>query len=189
MTSSARDPETAPRPGTARWLNAVTTLLLGTASVIVLAAAGPALLRAGIHAGDKPEEPAPPVRAQRPHLVPRDHPAPRSWVIEPDEGDDIDEAPGMRGVRPGSGDPRSRPPRFPGSDDDEGPGFGLGLRGGVTLRPLHLRDRRSGSVLHEVRAGQAVSILREDGDWILVVQKTNDDIVTGWARRSELLLR
>ena len=189
MTSPARDPEPAPRPGTARWLNAVTTLLLATTSVIVLAAAGPSLLRAGMHAADRPEELAPPVRAQRPLLVPRDHPAPRSWVIDPEDGDDIDEPPGMRGVRPRSGDPRSAPPRFPGADEEDGPGFGLGLRGGVTLRPLLLRDRRSGSVLHEVRAGQAVSILREDGEWLLVVQKTSDDIVTGWAKRSELLLR
>jgi hypothetical protein len=188
MTSPARDPEPVPRPSTARWLNAVTTLLLSTVAVIVLAAAGPSILRAGLHASDPPEDPAPPFRAPRPLLVPRDHPAPRSFVLDPDEGDDIDEAPGTRGVRPRSGDPRSAPPRLPGNDDD-GPGFGLGLRGGVTVRPLLLRDRRSGSVLHEVRAGQSVSILREDGDWVLLVQKTDDDIVTGWAKRSELLLR
>lgn len=189
MTSPARDPEPVSRPSTARWLNAVTTLLLATASVILLAAAGPALLRAGMEASEMPQEPAPPMRAQRPLLVPRDHPAPRSFVLDPEEGDDIDEPPGARDVRPRSGDPRSAPPRLPGSDEEEGPGMGLGLRGGVTLRPLLLRDRRSGSVLHEVRAGQSVSILREDGEWVLIVRKADDDIVTGWAKRSELLLR
>ncbi len=181
MTSPAREPPLLPKPSTARWLNAVTTLLLATVAVILLVAAGPSLLRAAIHAGQSPEEPAPPVRATRPLLVPRDHPAPRSFA--PDDDDEPDDPRARPGV------PRGAPQRLPGSDDDDGPGFGLGLKGGVTLRPLQLRDRRSGSVLHEVRAGQSVSILREDGDWVLLVQKTDEDIITGWAKRSELLLR
>lgn len=179
-------PPAAPASGTARWLNLVTTTVLGAVVLVVVAAATPSLLRAGMSAADEPGDFPPPVRGHHPTLVPRDHP-PRAFGFGDDPPDDEPDRP--RAVRPT--DPRAAAPRLPGQDreDDDGPGFGLGLRSGVTRKPLLLRDRRTGSVVHEVKAGQSVSILREDGEWVLLVQKTAGDLVTGWARRDELLLR
>ncbi len=90
-----------------------------------------------------------------------------------------------------------RAPRFPGDrsgdtdpDEEAAPGFeDLGLKGGVTKKPLPLRDRRTNTVLQELKAGEKVHILREDGDWVLIVKGGDASLVTGWAKRSELLLR
>ena len=56
-------------------------------------------------------------------------------------------------------------------------------------KPLPLRDRRTNTVLQELKAGEKVHILREDGDWVLIVKGGDASLVTGWAKRSELLLR
>ena len=181
-------PPAAPAAGTARWLNLVTTTVLGAVALVVVAAAMPSLLRAGMSAADEPGDFPPPVRGRHPTLVPRDHP-PRAFGLDDDPADDEPDRPPPRAVRPN--DPRAAAPRLPGQDreDDDGPGFGLGLRSGVTRKPLLLRDRRTGSVVHEVKAGQSVSVLREEGEWVLLVQQNAGDVVTGWARRDELLLR
>jgi hypothetical protein len=174
--------------GTARWLNFVTTTVLSAVALVVVAAASPSLLRAGMSAADEPQGFPPPVRGHHPTLVPRDH-APHAFRRDDDaapEDDDRDRPP-PRAISPN--DPRAKPPRFPGQDRDDEDEMGLGLKSGITGKPLLLRDRRTGTVLHEVKPGQSVSILREDGEWVLVVHRTTDDMVSGWARRSELLLR
>lgn len=193
MTSTERNapaaPRAAPAPATARWLNMVTTAVIGAVVLIVVAAAAPSLLHAGLSATEEPAKFPPPVRAQqgRP-FAPHDHPIgrPPPAPEDDDERDSIDEPPSSRPVSPN--DPRQRPPGLPSAADDDD--FGLGLRGGVTQRPLPLRDRRTEAVIHEVRAGEKVHILREDGDWLLVFQQSKSDgAVTGWAKRSELRLR
>lgn len=186
MTSPAPNaPPAAGPPSTARWLNLVTTMALAAVVFTIAFAAAPSLLRAGIGAAAEPEDFPPPVRGLHPTLVPQHHPGPAGFEIpsEDDERDDGDTPPKFR-----STDPRFKPPRIP-ADDDDSPGGTLGLRAGVTMRPLVLRDRRSNSVIHEVRAGEGISVLREDGDWVLVAHESDSTIVTGWARKSELLLR
>lgn len=181
-------PPAAPAAGTARWLNLVTTMVLGAVALVVVAAATPSLMRAGMSAADGPQEFPPPVRGRHPTLVPRDHP-PHAFPLDDDAPPDDEDRPRARPLSPN--DPRQTPPRFPGhdGDDEDEPGLGLGLESGITLKPLLLRDRKTGAVVHEVKPGQPVSILRQDGEWTLVVHRTSDDLVTGWARRSELLLR
>jgi len=189
MTQPAPNDPPAP-PGAsprtpARWLDLVTTIVLFTTAGVVGLVAAPSLLRAAIGAAAEPEEFPPPVRGQHQTLVPQHHPGPPGFE-RPSAGDEDDEAePPPRAPRPG--DPKAKPRRIPQGDDD-GPGS-LGFRGGVTLRPLVLRDRRTSSVIHEVRAGEAISVLREDDEWVLVAHESDSTIVTGWARKNELLLR
>ncbi|MEZ4293559.1 MAG: hypothetical protein R3B70_01185 [Polyangiaceae bacterium] len=194
MSPSARNPTPdpkAPAPsGVARWLDLVTTAVLGLVVLLVLAVAAPSLLRAGEKASAEPDAFPPPYRANHPTLVPRDHP--RSFPIDDEPFvEEPPSLPGQRGrdVRPN--DPRAAPPSLPGRepDDDDESGAMLGLKGGITVKPLLLRDRATGTVVHEVKPGQPVSILREDGDWVFILQRSRDELVSGWARRNELLLR
>lgn len=205
MKEAARKapPATEVVHGTARWLNMVTTLVLGAAALIVGAAATPSLLRAGVSAQSAPDEFAPPIRSQGPQIVPGGHPLghdsdppPRGAARGYDDDDDEPEVPLPEGPAPrlSPNDPRAKPPRSAGGDSDPLSGLNdaLGLKGGVAARAFSLRDRRTSSVLEEVRPGDKIHILREDGDWVLVVKTgkgANGELVTGWARRSELLLR
>ena len=183
---TASPPPAAPSAGTARWLNVVTTTVLGAVVLVVVAAAAPSLLRAGLHAADEPQGFPPPVRAPRPAFVPRDH-LPHAFPMPDAPPLDDDEPPRPRAVSPN--DPLAAPPRLPGQDREDDDEADLGLKGGITLKPLLLRDRRTGTVLHEVKPGESVAILHEDGDWLLVVHKREGELTTGWAKRSELLLR
>lgn len=176
-------PVEARAPRTARWLDVVTTTVLGAVVLVVVAAAMPSLLRAGVSAAEEPQGLPPPVRGQHPTLVPRDHPR---------HALPFDDDPAPRGLdRPRAlqNDPLAAPPVLPGHDREDDDEPWLGLRTGVTLKALPLRDRHKGTVVHEVKAGQAVSVLRDDGEWILVMYKGEGGLVTGWARRSETLLR
>jgi hypothetical protein len=188
-------PPEAGASGTARWLNLVTTTVLGAVALVVVAAAMPSLLRAGVSAAEEPQALPPPLRGHHPTLVPRSHP-PHAFP----RGDDADDGPIVprpevispndpRSPALSPNDPRAAAPRLPRQDRDDDDEPGLGLKSGVTLKPLLLRDRHTGTVVHEVKAGEPVSILRDDSEWVLVVHKTKDDLVTGWAKRGELLLR
>ncbi len=189
-------------PGTARWLNMVTTMVLGAAALIVGVVAVPSVLRAVV--GTAASEPhfAPPVRAQNPTIVSGEHRGSRVFEDDPDDETTPPRAqpapPGLRLPQLHPNDPRVRAPRFPGDragqedlDRDDAPPAldDLGLKGGVTRRPLALRDRRTNQVLQELAAGAKVHVLREDGDWVLIVKGGDADVVTGWAKRNELLLR
>lgn len=196
MTPPARRaPQDDPRnatsspSGAARWINIVTTLALAAALLIVAFAAAPSLVRAALRSPEDSGEFAPPVRSRNITLVPRDHPGAHRVELDPNDDDQEDTLPvpplrPPRGAGLGHGAPHP-----PGDDVEEPGGLGLGLKGGVTLRPLPLRDRRTGSVIETVRAGAEVSILRDDGEWLLIVQRSDGDLVTGWAKKSELLLR
>ena len=107
-------PPAAPASGTARWLNLVTTTVLGAVVLVVVAAATPSLLRAGMSAADEPGDFPPPVRGHHPTLVPRDHP-PRAFAFDDDPPDDEPDRP--RAVRPT--DPRAAAPRLPGQDRED----------------------------------------------------------------------
>jgi hypothetical protein len=197
MTPPARrspkdDPRTASAAGSsggaARWINIVTTLALAAALLIVAFAAAPSVVRAALRSREDPGDFAPPVRSRNITLVPRDHPGSHRVELDPNDDDQEDTLPvpppRPRGAGLGHGAPQP-----PGDDVDEPGGLGLGLKGGVTLRPLPLRDRRTGTVIEQVRAGAEVSILRADGEWLLIVQRSGGELVTGWAKKSELFLR
>ena len=182
-------------PGTARWLNMVTTMVLGAAALMVGVVSVPSILRAVAGNASAQQEFAPPVRAHNPAIVSGEHGG------HPFEVDD-DDAPPPRRPRVNElplNDPRARAPRFPGDrggqvneDDEEDaptPMEDLGLKGGVTKKIVPVRDRRTSTVLSEIAPGSRVQILREDGDWLLVIQGSGASVSTGWVKRSELLLR
>jgi hypothetical protein len=193
MTTAAprRPPPAEGSSGTARWLNMVTTLVLGAAALIVGMAAAPSLLRAGALAATDAQEFAPPVRNAGSTIVPGDHPRTRVFDPEEDESRVVGDDDGPPLPRLSPNDPRVRAPRAAG--EDAHPGLDeLGLPGGVAKRSFSLRDRKTGAPIQEVRAGDRVHVLREDGDWLLVVKTArgeDESVVTGWVKRGELVLR
>jgi hypothetical protein len=175
----------------ARWLDFVTTAVLIAVTGTVIGAAAPSLLRASLGGAADATDFPPPVRLNNPTLVPQHHPGAHGFEIAPDNEDDVEEDEGppvALGPAPRGNGPGARPRPVPADDDSGG---ALGIKSGITTRSLLLRDRRSGSIIHEVRAGESVSVLREEKDWalVLVTQEGDPRVVTGWARRSELLLR
>ncbi|MFO0587216.1 MAG: hypothetical protein U0441_06750 [Polyangiaceae bacterium] len=187
---AALPPETA--PGTARWLNMVTTMVLGAAALMVGVVSIPSLLRAVAGNASAQQEFAPPVRAHNPAIVSGEHGS------HPFEVEDDDAPPPRRPLELPLNDPRARAPRFPGDrggqvnldDDDDAPSpEDLGGKVAVTKKVVPVRDRRTNSVLSEIAPGSRVQILREDGDWILLMQGSGSNVTAGWVKRSELLLR
>jgi hypothetical protein len=62
---------------------------------------------------------------------------------------------------------------------------------GLARAPLVLLSRGSETarVVGHVSEGEPVMIVREAGDWVLVVYGGADDIVTGWTRKSGVAIR
>ncbi len=72
-------------PGTARWLNMVTTMVLGAAALIVGVVAVPSVLHAVTGSAARAGDFAPPVRATNPPIVSGEHPGPRVFEVDPDD--------------------------------------------------------------------------------------------------------
>ncbi|MBK8255101.1 MAG: SH3 domain-containing protein [Polyangiaceae bacterium] len=180
---------TSPAPArTARWLDAVTTVLVTSIVVVLAVAVSPSLLRAGESAASPPRDFPPPVHVAHPRSVHNSHP--NAFPFSDDDGpQDVDEPPGARAGARSPNSPLAAPPGVPGGDRDDADDNDLGLKSGVITRRLQLRDRATSAVVQVVEPGQTVSILRDDGQWVLLVLHRPGDLVTGWALRSELSLR
>ena len=64
-------------------------------------------------------------------------------------------------------------------------------RMGLARKKLELRDHAasSGLIVGEVAAGAIVTVVREQGEWVLVAQNGPDDMSLGWAQRSAVTVR
>jgi len=62
---------------------------------------------------------------------------------------------------------------------------------GQTRQAVLLRERpaASSSVMGKVDEGELVSILRVTGDWALVYYGGSENLVAGWAKKSEIAIR
>lgn len=181
-----------------RLMDALTVLLLSLAVAGSLAAAGPALLRvAGV---GSPPNLVGSIGAGR--LAPAEHPpVPRTFFAPPDEDEDeprVTELERMYpdGMWPGRNgrDPKpSARGRDPSGGDAHGkiPALGKTTRLGLTQKPLTLFDSpgENGDVLGAVKAGELVMIVREVGDWALVVYEGADDVLMGWLKKSGIAIR
>ncbi len=120
MTQPAQKAALAPdsAPGTARWLNMVTTMVLGAAALIVTVVAIPSVLRALAGNASAEQEFAPPVRNHNPSIVSGERAAGHPFAVD----DDDDPPPPRPLARPlPLNDPRSGAPRFPGDRRDPRP--------------------------------------------------------------------
>lgn len=206
MVDRPPSPPPSPRPPrAARWLNRATTLILSGGVVGALIAAAPSLLRAsglspapiafGPVAHDASGNPSgnpavatgalhPPPRPsnyaveENPRFVPDDQ-APRVTELERMYPD---------GMWPGR---NGRPPMDPLPDDARGPSTpSTKPRGGHTRALVLVRERAdlSAKVIGRVEASERIMVVREDGQWMLVVHQDTDGATMGWVPRAQITL-
>jgi hypothetical protein len=148
----------------------MTGLALAAAAGSVVLAAAPALLRAAglaLPAADL----APPSIANHGRGPHAEVQAPEAEEAE-DEAAGRPEDPGV-GVAPGQGPPSWAVPRT-----------------GFARKDLELRDHAGGGlIVGEISAGALVTIVKEQGEWVLVAQNGPDDMSIGWAPRSGVAIR
>ena len=169
---SGAAPPSRPAEPPARWLDRVSGLLLCVAVGVALVPATPALLRAlGIQLPGiaSPSEGAPVVL---PHRPPELLGNPDS-LFDPDHDLDPDEA------------------RSPDGSDLPGAAAAAHARIGLARGPLVLHDKPTFTArsLGAVKTGEMVMIMHEAGEWVYVVSDSDEKLVSGWAKKSEIAIR
>lgn len=175
--AAAAAPDPAPSPdgpggARARRINRLTGLLLLAAAAVVLVPTSPVLLyAAGVGVPRPPMQSAGKIG----RMLRRSPAVAPPWAHDQTAEDD---APRLRlpDVEDHDGEPPDAPAR---------------LRVGVAPRGLTLLDEPSqgGSRVGTIPAGEVVMILREAGGWALIAQNTDEGVIMGWARRSEIAVR
>ena len=161
-------PAQPPPPETrARWLDRASALLLCVAVGVALIPATPALLRAlGAplpRIGAPSEGPPLVLPHQPPELMANpDQLFDPEHEIDPDEARDPDTAAAAAHAR-------------------------VGLARGPLV--LHDKPTLSAQPLGAVKAGELVMIMHESGDWVYVVSDSDDKLVSGWTKKSEIAIR
>ncbi|MRG92024.1 hypothetical protein [Polyangium spumosum] len=176
----------SPRPG--RWTDTLTTLLLVATACLVALSATPALLRA---AGVAPFGPSDGFRSPlrdltEPHSL-GGHPA-EGDEEEDDRGNDplltprfdvFEDRPrgaargGVNTAEPGDDAPRAR------------------MRPAVVRRKATLRLSASEDAdpIGELKPGDSLFVVRESGEWALVMQTGAEGVLMGWTQKSQLAIR
>ena len=167
--------EEASRP--ARWADRITALFLLAAATLLLGALTPPVLRVlGVGAPSSPV-----MRAERLPLPEREtEPRPRRTFFEGgDEGDDEDDFPG---VVP----PHALPHRGGQVPSTGGPMLMALARHDLLL---HADPDPGSATLGQVESGDTLMVMKESGDWALVIRTGAEGVLMGWARRSEIAVR
>jgi hypothetical protein len=189
---AASPSNTEPPRGAARLLNALTVLALAAAAFTVLLTATPALVRAAL-SREKAADVARGAQRFSPHRVklPGGHPR---FALPGDDASDEERVPtdDLERLYPGAlpAQPSLTPHEDPyprAEQGDREPGGRGSIRMGLARQTLKLYDkpRDTGIVLGEIKAGEQVVILREDGPWALIVHSGS----MGWTRKSEIAVR
>jgi hypothetical protein len=195
--SPATSPATAPAGPTRRrspWLDRLTALVLLAATGAAVLAAAPALLQvAGL--GPGPGLTAHGGRAATPRAgaEPSSREHPFTFAV-PDDDDDphLTELERLYpdGMWPGQRPDRHAPAAEPGTTIEESRPGPDRRRVGLVRHPITLRSDPGarGVVLGQVQAGEQVMIVKEVGEWVLVVH-TGKTVEMGWAKKSEIAVR
>lgn len=186
MTSPAMPPP-AEHPRPPRFLAIATWFVLLTTALVVLLVAMPALLRLG---GLGPRALSGSSDLPRPRSAPLHPSLPGAGLAGDGEGDedlgpmDLPQAP-RRGGSLGIGEPPEADD--PSSDEPAG----ARMRPAVVRRKatLHISDAEDTTPTGEVEAGESVFVLREKGDWALVLRSGEQGVVMGWTEKSMLAIR
>ena len=174
-----------------RALDGLVTLLVGASLAGLVAMLAPPVLRAtGVGAAPRARLDG---RLTGPHTVPAARPGRGFLTTEPGESDDDDTDPlDPPELRPGwaPGKPMPRRQR----DDDAAPRAESGsertkvafARGAIDLRQ---EPRDGATVVGRVPAEATLIVMKDSGDWSLVVHSGDDGIAMGWAPKGRLALR
>lgn len=205
-SSSARgEEEAAPsaaaatrrRPG--RWADTVTGALLCVAVAVVAVSASPALLRAAGVVDLRPEVGA--HAGGRLSLLPPGHERPSHPLFGDEDDDEADlplpflESKRERGILGDRGKPREDAEESgPRVHAPEGPlegADGTRARIGVVRHRITLVESpgKDGPTLGEVQPGKLVMVLKEAGDFALVAYSSEDGVLMGWTKKSEIAVR
>ncbi|MDI1477834.1 hypothetical protein [Polyangium sp. y55x31] len=198
MTTSSAPPPPSPegrapegqgsasRPG--RWIDTLTTLLLVATACFVAVSATPALLRA---TGLAPFGPSGSFRSPLGGPAADPHPI-GAGLAEDDEDDDEHGSEPLLGPRfdPFRDGPRASARPSDSAEPDEGAPRGR-MRPAVVRRKATLRLSASEDAdpTGEVNVGDSVFVVREQGEWVLVLQTGADGVLMGWTQRSQLAIR
>ncbi|MDI3282388.1 hypothetical protein [Polyangium sp. 15x6] len=191
-TSSAPPPPSpegrAPAPRQGRWIDTLTTLLLVATACFVAVSATPALLRA---TGLAPFGPSGVLRAPLGGQATEPHPI-GAGLAEDDEDDDDHGSEPLLGPRfdPFRDGPRDSARPSDSAQPDEGAPRGR-MRPAVVRHKATLRLSASEDAdpTGEVNVGDSVFVVREQGEWVLVLQTGAEGVLMGWTQRSQLAIR
>lgn len=185
-------PPAARRRARSRWTDTLSLLGVLTSVGVVLVAAAPSLLRAAGVPGstlsrglDRPTDPhlaaGPPRATGSPRFVFNDE------DDGPDPNDDLQKLYPEPGLWPGR---RSRTEPAPAVESPPSHGDAE-VRMGLARKALRLVDRPAAgaSLTGEVRAGDLIRLMKEQGDWALVVHTGADGVAMGWTRKSDIAIR
>jgi hypothetical protein len=164
----AEAPGTEARRRRVRWMDTAVTLLLAvSAGGVLLVATAPLLRAAGFGTSPRSD-----TSVRRPMRTSED---PQFF-----EGDEE------------LADPRD-PHRLrvsPRDDEGDDSDKRSPLRMGRVERPVKLFDQPGGGeTVGELSSGATVMLVRDQGDWVLVVHNGDRDISMGWTRRSDIAVR
>ena len=167
----AEAPATVVRRRRVRWMDTAVTLLLAVSAGGVMLVATPPLLRAAGF-GSSPRSDSSVRRPMRSSEDPQ--------FFEGDEELAEPRSP-HGGLRMPVG----------GDDDDEPRDKASPLRMGRVERPVKLFEKPGGGgeAIGELSSGATVMLVRDQGDWVLVVHNGDLDISMGWTRRSDIAVR
>jgi hypothetical protein len=190
-----------------RWTDILTGVLLSVAVGVVAVSASPALLRAAGVMDPRPEAGAP--QGGRFALFPPERERPSRPLFEEEDEDDVSppslerdhpEIPWLdRRSSPGRAGERGK--QGASAEDDgprvhelEGPHGGAGetrARIGVARRRITLVEHpgEAGPKVGEIQSGKMVMVLKEVGDFALVAYSSEDGVVMGWTKKSEIAVR
>ena len=164
-----------PARRSSRWLDRLTgLLLLGAISAVAVSVAPAALRPLRVDAAPRSSAARMP-RVRYPGVPP-------TGRFSFDLSDDEPGAPPY-GSRPL--DPRGAP------GDDEPGAAPEGLRMGLARKDLKIigEPGADGVPVGEIKGGDMVMIVKEQGEWVLVLQNGADGVVMGWAPRREIAVR
>lgn len=189
----------AQRPRPRRWTDTLTGALLCVAVAVVGVSATPALLRAAGVVDLRPEVGA--HAGGRLSLLPPGHERPSRPLFGDEDEDEEDfpvpflESKRQRGILGDRGKPRDDAeesgPRVHAPDGPHADADGTRARIGVVRRRITLVESpgEDGPTLGEVQPGKLVMVLKEAGDFALVAYSSEDGILMGWTKKSEIAVR
>jgi hypothetical protein len=104
---------------------------------------------------------------------------------EEDPADDPMRPPSLPGIHGGG------MPVAPGMEPAPAESGKPSVRLGATRHGLKLRQSpgESAEITGSVRAGELVMIMKDLGEWVLIMHSGEDDVSMGWTKRSEIAVR
>jgi len=139
---------------------------------------------------ETPPTPMTPIRLTHPARTPPSFFSEDTHEDDEDPMDDLMRPPSLPGLH--GGDPLN--PGSASSSEPPAAEHGKGktaVRVGLARHGLKLRERpgEGTEITGAVRAGEVVMIMKDLGEWVLIMHSGDDDVSMGWTKRSEIAIR